>query len=51
MLVRLKRLQEAQESLRLYRQRFAQGKMQGEAVEIEGLLKTALAAATATPQP
>jgi len=51
MLVRLKRLQEAQESLRLYRQRFAQGKMLGEADEIEGLLKTALAAATAPPQP
>lgn len=51
MLIRLKRLQEAQESLRLYRQRFAQGKMLGEAEEIEGLLKSALLAAAAPPQP
>ncbi len=50
MQVRLKRFQEAEETLRLYRQRFPQGKLQGEAQEITDLIKQGIAA-SAAPQP
>lgn len=50
MQVRLKRFQEAEETLRLYRQRFAQGKLLGEAQEISDLIKQGIAS-SATPQP
>jgi outer membrane protein assembly factor BamD len=43
MQVRLKRGTEAQEGMRLYRQRFAQGKMRTDADELDGLVKTLLA--------
>jgi outer membrane protein assembly factor BamD len=41
MLVRLKRFQEAEEALRLYRQRFPQGKLQAEEKDVIDLLKQA----------
>ncbi len=50
MLVRLKRFQEAEEALRLYRQRFPQGKLQAEEKDVIDLLKQAQATAS-NPQP
>ncbi len=41
MLIRLKRFQEAEEALRLYRQRFPQGKLQAEEKEVSALLEQA----------
>ncbi|MCS6807759.1 MAG: outer membrane protein assembly factor BamD [Bacteroidota bacterium] len=46
MLLRLKRFQEAEETLRLYRQRFPQGKLQSEVYDIAEQLKQALAQTT-----
>ena len=48
MLVRLKRFQEAEEALRLYRQRFPQGKLQAEEKDVMDLLKQAQATASST---